>query len=1023
MKSMMRRTTLREIKGSFGRFFAILAIIALGVGFFSGLKITKQAMVTTVDAYLEELNFYDFHLLSTLGFEEEDVQSFAKESQVRTAVGSYSFDVLCSGIDENEVVLKAHSITEGVNGISLKAGRMPENPTECVVDAKLLGEEALGTVIQISQSNEEDTLEVFGKRKFTVVGLVDSSYYINFERGTTSLGNGKVDGFVYLQPEVFDCDYYTDVFIRFNQDYDIYSQEYADYIEEREEEWEEICEERVDIRYETILTDAEDALKEAREELAAKRKEGEEELAEAYDKLMDADNQITEGRTSINEAWGTLRSQEAELVEKESQLKTKEQELLAQESQLNAIFEQFSPEQQTMLQSMVQMMQQSDESQKLEMQQQWASVPEMQQMLQLVTAQIQLEEGKAAIADGRGQLENGKIQLSDARTELIAKEAELWEAEKEAAEGRQEYEDAKAEFDEKIAEAEAEINDAQREIEDIEEPDFYVLDRKTNIGYVCFENDSDIVDAVAKVFPIFFILVAALVCMTTMNRMVEEQRTQIGILKALGYRETAIMGKFMFYSGSAALLGCVIGYMVGTYVFPKVIWTAYNLMYLRLDLQYIFNWKLALIALLVSLFCSIGTTWFSCRYELGETAASLMRAKAPKAGKRVFLERLPFIWKRLKFLHKVSVRNIFRYKKRFFMMVIGISGCTALLLTGFGIKDSIAGFAEQQYDEIQVVDGTIGLTDAVNADLQTTLLKKLDEVAEEYTLVSETSWDLVVEGNVKSVNMVILEQPEEISAYMRFHTVEQEPLDYPGQGQAIINNAIADAYHISVGDEVVIRDETMQEMKVTISGIFENFVYNYIFISPETYQEQLGSVPEYKTVYVNYKETVDMHQAAADIMKLDNVSSTVINQDTRDRLTNMMSSLNYVVILIIICAAALAFIVLYNLTNINITERIREIATIKVLGFFRKETASYVFRENMVLTLIGAAAGLGLGVLLHRFVMNQIHVDMVFFDAYIRPISYLYSILLTLVFYFGVNQVMSVKLERINMAESLKSVD
>lgn len=1023
MKSMMRRTTIREIKGSFGRFCAILAIVALGVGFFTGLKITKQAMVATVDSYLKEMNFYDFRLISTLGFEEKDVQSFAAQEQVSAAAGSYTFDVLCSGIGENEMVLKTHSILEGVNGIRLTAGRMPERANECVVDAKLMGEEGLGTVLHLSPANEEDTLEVFREREFTVVGLANSSYYLNFERGTTSLGDGKVSGFMYLLPEAYDSDYYTEVFICFYQDYDIYSSEYTDYIEAKEQEWETICESRVALRYETILADARDALEEGREELETKRKEGEEELEEAYEELREAEQQLADGRRELDSAWERIRNTELELEERESQLADSRQELTKQEEALTAALEQLPPEQQAILQNMTSIMRQADAEQKLALQEQWAATPETGQMLQLVMAQIQLEEGKEQIATGDAQLEAARNQISDAKTELVRREGDIKTGERDLEDGWQEYQEGKREFDEKIADAESEVADAQKKIDDIEEPDFYVLDRNTNIGYVCFESDSDIVDAIAKVFPVFFFLVAALVCMTTMNRMVEEQRTQIGVLKALGYKESVIMSKYMFYSGSAALIGCVAGYAGGTYTFPKVIWTTYGMMYQKLELDYIFDWRLAAISLLVALLCSIGTTWFSCRYEMLETAADLMRPKAPRAGKRVLLERVPFIWKRLKFLHKVSVRNIFRYKKRFFMMVIGISGCTALLLTGFGLKDSIADFANQQYEEIQVADGTIGTKESMNREIRNSLTDELNQVAEEYAYVSETTWDLIFHDNVKSVNLVIPEQPEKMSSYMKFHTEEQEILDYPEPGQAVINNNLADVYQISVGDTIVVRDENMRELTVTVSGIFENHVYNYVFISPETYEEQLGEMPEYKSIYINFKEETDPHQASAELMKNDTVSTITIHRDTRERLTNMMSSLNYVVALVIVCAAALAFIVLYNLTNINITERIREIATIKVLGFFRKETASYIFRENRVLTTIGIGTGLFLGVMLHRFVMNQIQVDMVSFDVHIRVISYIYSIILTYVFYFGVNRVMSIKLERINMAESLKSVD
>lgn len=826
MKSMMRRTTFREIKNSFGRFMAIFAIIALGVGFFSGLKETKPFMVKTVSDFLQEMNFYDLHLLSTLGFTDEDVDTFAEEDQVRYAEGSYSFDILYDGLGENENVLKTMSVPEHVNNIQLVEGRLPEAEDECVVDNRLT-DIAVGDVITVTDTNSDDVMSQLNTKQFTVTGTVRSSYYINFERGTTTIGNGKISGFIYVLPEVFNCDYYTDVFVCFEEDYALYSDEYGDFIDEKKDAWDSICEERVTKRYQDLLM-----------------------------------------QTGLTE----------EMVK--------------------------------------------------------------------------------------------DVSLSDA-----------------------------------------------------EDVSYYILGRETNIGYACFESDSDIVDGIAKVFPLFFVLVAVLVCMTTMNRMVEEERTLIGMLKALGYSGHTIMAKYMIYSGTAAFTGCVVGYFGGCFAFPRVIWNAYHMMYVDLKLESIFDWKLALIVLAVAMLCSLGTTWVSCRHELAETAAGLMRPKAPKAGKRVLLERIPFIWKHLKFLHKVSARNIFRYKKRFFMMIIGISGCTALLLTGFGIDDSIAGFANQQYEEIQLSDGTINLTQAMDRSSQNSLVDKLAETAENYDFVSETSWDLVEKESIKSVNLVLFEEPEHVGTYIDFHDSKDASIAYPGRNEAVINNALADRYDIEVGDRITIRNSDMEVMQVTVSGIFQNHVYNYVYISPETYQEQMGEEPEYRSIYYNLKEGLDTHEAAAELMAENQVSAVTVNQDMRERISQMMKSLDYIVFVVILAAAALAFIVLYNLTNINITERIREIATVKVLGFFRKETSSYVFRENWVLTGLGIAVGLVLGIFLHRFVMDQIHVDMVSFDVYIAPLSYVYAILLTFVFNFVVNMVMSVRLERINMAESLKSVD
>lgn len=984
----MRRTTFREIRGSLGRYLAILTIIALGVGFFTGLKLTKPQMVATIDAFVQEKNFYDFRLLSTLGFVQEDVEALRSEADVRYAEGVYSYDALYSGIGESEVVLKTLSLPEQVNGINLVEGRMPENEKECVLDVKV-GNVQLGDTLVLTRTNEADTLDAFEQQSFTVVGMVQSSYYMNFERGTTSLGNGKVEGFVYLEPEAFTGDYYTDIFVRFQQEYEIYSDEYEDYIAEHKEAWEALAEERADIRYCSLKSEAQAELADAEAELNEQKAEGETKLQDAYDELADAQIQLADGRRQLDTAW-------VEYENKEQELTTNAQQLLEQKQAL--------------------------EGKQKELQQVILQLPEGQK--QLAEQQLQeLENGLTALDAAEKFVEEGRSQLAEARSALVQKELELKDAQAELDTGVAEYEEKKAEFDTEIADAERKLQDAQEEIDAIKEPSVYVLDRKTNIGYACFESDSEIVNAVAKVFPVFFILVAALVCMTTMNRMVEEQRTQIGTLKALGYSERTIMKKFMVYSGSAALLGCLIGYGVGTVVFPKVIWNAYGMMYLSLPLKYVFSWKFLLISLAASVICSIGTTWLTCRHALQESAAELMRPKAPRAGKRVFMERIPFIWNRLKFLHKVSIRNVLRYKKRFFMMIIGISGCTALVLTGFGIKDSIADFAQLQYEEIQILDGTVELKEAADKSDMEPVEKALTQCAEAYSYVSESSWELICADEVKAVNLVMPEVSEEFGNYMNLHTRRQEPLAYPQAGEALINTGLAERYQLQVGDEIKLQNDDMEIITVRIAGIFENYVYNYVLISADTYERQLGETPKYKTIYVNFKENTDIHEAAAGLMKADEVAAVQLNQDTRERITTMMSSLNYVVIMVILCAAGLAFIVLYNLTNINITERVREIATVKVLGFFRRETESYVFRENMILTAIGSLVGLGLGVLLHAFVMEQIKVDMVSFSTIIKPISYLYSVALTFVFYFLVNRVMAVKLEQIHMAESLKTVE
>lgn len=892
MKSIMKKTTLREIRQSLGRYLAIFAIVAMGVGFFAGLKITRQVMITSANAYLEEKQLYDFRLLSTLGFEDEDVQTLSSKEDVRFVEGAVAADILYFNQQGNEDVIKAHSLLQNINGLEVVAGRLPQQATECVVDANLYDKSALGTKIVLSENNVEEDLDYFAYREYTIVGIAQSSAYIQFERGTTALGNGQVSGFMYLLPQGFCAEFYTEIYVKFNQDYPIYSKDYNDYIDDKEPLWKDYCKAQGERRYQAIVADAEAELANAKQTLA---------------------------------------------------------------------------------------------------------------------------EEKAG----------AKQTLADAKKELTDAEAELADAHAELADGWAKYNDSYAEFEEKIAEAEQEIADAEADIANIEKPETYVLNRDANIGYACFQNDSSIVEGLANVFPVFFFLVAALVCMTTMNRMVEEQRTQIGVLKALGYGEAAIMRKYLFYSGSAALAGCIAGYFLGIHLFPFVIWTAYGMMYQMGSIVYIFDGGTALLCLACALLCSMGTTWISCRHELKEVAADLMRPKAPRAGKRVFLEWLPFIWKRLKFLHKVSVRNIVRYKRRFFMMVIGISGCTALLVTGFGIRDSVVDIADQQFQEIQTYQFGItlknGIKDANDPSL-TEFTEILDTYGGSFLPVLETTMDLQTPENLKSIHLIIVENPAQIGEYIDLHTPDKTAISYPKAGEAVICEKLAKRYRIQIGDTIHLFEENGKEVQAVVSGICENYIYNYIYLNAETYQTACGAFL-YKNVYANITKDADIHAVGAAIMKANNITAVSINADMLVRFSSMMSSMNYIVFVVIACAAALAFIVLYNLNNINITERIREIATIKVLGFYRNETAAYVFRENTALTAIGCAVGLLLGKLLHIYVMHKVDIDLMSFDVHVKAVSYLLSILLTFAFTWIVNRIMTGKLENINMAESLKSVD
>lgn len=1086
----MKKTAFREIKDTFGRFMAILAIIALGVGFFTGVRNTTPAMVNMMDQFFDENQFYDYRLVSTLGWDKESVTEFSKQPDVRYAEGSITLDAIYSSPQKSadEFILKTHMLPKNINGLLIKEGTLPSAPNECAMENDKGFD--IGDKIRVHGSNDKDTLDILGETEYTVTALVESSYYINMERGTSSIGNGSVLGFIYLPEAAFNSDCYTEVFIRFDHDMLIYSDEYNDFIEEKNDSWEKIAQNIADLRYDEVVAEAETKLADGKAELEKSRADGQaelddaaKELADAEKKLNDAETELKNAKKELDDSEKGLKSAKKEidngkkelekakitlsdtgnkLDESEKQLEDGEAQLADGQAQLDNAWSEYN--------SGVSEYEANKDAFYIQYGDALSMIDylpaDQQEMLrqglsELETAKSQLDSANSeldyqqAVLDGnrkeleagRNEFEAGKAQYDQGLADYEKSKADLEKGEKEYKdgvkkleqgrkkyddgledyekgladynEGLAEYEDGVTEFNDKIAGAEAEIADAEEEIADIKNPEIYLLDRNTNIGYSLFESDSEIVEQVAKVFPIFFILVAALVCMTTMSRMVEEQRTQIGMLKALGYSEAAIMGKFMFYSGFAAIIGCIAGFTIGTYLFPSIIWVTYQLMYFQLDIPYFFDPKLCVMAAAASLICSIGTTWISCRVELAETAACLMRPKSPKAGKRVFLEYITFIWNRMKFLHKVSARNIFRYKGRFFMMIIGIGGCMALLLTGFGLKDSIAGFADVQFDEIQTADA------AVTFDTEKTdkIRLLLDEKADESIMYRRSSWDLLYGNKVKSIYLNAVEDFDGIAPFMVFRDLNGKPLDYPAVSEALISHSISERYDVNVGDEITLRDADMRELHLKVSGIFENHVYNTIYISKETYETQLNEKIELNNAYINLPDNADHGELTAELSAKNGVISVELFEKTKTRLAEMMSSLDYIVLLIIICAAALAFIVIYNLTNINITERTREIATIKVLGFFRRETSAYVLRENIVLTAMGILTGIALGIPLHRFVISQITVDLVDFNTVIFPMSYVYSIIFTFIFNLIVNLFMEIKLERINMAESLKSVD
>lgn len=651
---------------------------------------------------------------------------------------------------------------------------------------------------------------------------------------------------------------------------------------------------------------------------------------------------------------------------------------------------------------------------------------------------IELENNKAMtdsqFAAAAAQLEVGQVELENARKELDSKKKEmedgkaaLAEAQEELDKGWEEYESGKVEAEteladakEQLKEAKAELEEARQTIDEMEEPEVYALTRNTNAGYLALDNNSNIVHGIAKVFPAFFLLVAALVCITTMTRMVEEERTQIGTLKALGYSNWAIMNKYLFYSGSAAVVGCGLGVIAGSVFFPWILWNAYGIIFnITPGIEIVFDWGLNLGITAAYTAVSSLVTWYCCRRTLREVPAELIRPKAPASGKKIFLEYLPF-WNKIGFLNKVMLRNVFRYRQRFLMMLVGIGGCTALLLTGFGIRDSVGEIVNIQFEEVTLYDMEVYFSEGQTEEEQQSFREEIGLDAESIGFFYQTSVEL--EYNDQARDVYLMTSGDDIQDFVDFHR-DGEPLNMPGTGEAFLTTGAAEMLGIQLGDTVTVRTSDLQSLTLKVTGIFENHVNNYLVVTPETLSEQWGEAPAYQMAFVNVRDGKDIHSVGAQISAMEDVVNLMICEDQAEMVNSMMDALILVVITVIVCAGMLGAIVLYNLTNINITERIREIATIKVLGFNAKETSAYVFKENILLSVMGAGVGLVGGKFLLDFVMSQIKIDMVWFDTRLTVPSYIYAVLLTIVTALIVDFIFHFRLEKINMAEALKSVE
>lgn len=1079
MPATYLKDIFREIKISLGRFLSILCIVAIGVAFFAGIKASAPDMKNSADTYFDKYNVQDIQVYSTIGLTKKDVAAIKKIKGVKSVQPSFSMDTL-SQIDSTQMVIKviSYGIDQKMNKIRVVEGRMPEKENECLVEAssatnKLYGTFHIGDTIKLQSGTDEALSKSLKHTKYKIVGTCYNPNYLSYEKGSSNIGSGTVNSFIYIQNTNVLKDYYTevDVCVKGAKDLDCYSDEYFDVVDPVLKKIKKISNKQIDARIQSYQS-----------ELDEKKQEATDKFKDAENQFNDAQNKIDSGlseiqsnelklqnsKDQINQGWNeyyanlqlldnipTLQNAIAQIEESEKKLP----ELLSQKEQVENGLQQINAEgdlntKRTLIQNAIDFIDialkklenypDSSDAETIRIKlnekkellqgqlslidQAIAKKAELEAILPQIQSGIeQIQAGvakKAELQSQLNQLLNAKNELNNAYISLINGQAQyedgvskIEDAKNELNKSIEQLTLSKAEFNIQKHDALRELSDAQLEIDKMEGK-WIVLDRNSHYSYRDYGACADRMDGIAKVFPVFFFLVAALVCMTTMTRMVDEQRNEMGTLKALGYSKLQIASKYIIYALIASILGSILGCSLGMYLFPTVIFNAWNTLYNIDQIKFLFQPGLILLASGSVTGITLLATLYSIYSELIEMPSQLMRPKAAKAGKKILLERITFIWKRLSFLQKVTARNIFRYKKRFFMTIIGIAGCSALLVAGFGINDSISDIVNQQYNVIYHYDATVSAkTSEITSQIKS--LKGVKDVYEEDHLAVTTK----IENKDISTTVHIISNDKKFKDFCTLFNGNNEfDLD---DSSVLISQKMATKLNKKAGDTIKIKDANNKVIKAKIKGVFTNYVGHHIYASESLYKSWNTNAKTTHIYLIKSKKTTKKFERnlGNKIMNIDGVQSVTFYSSLQKNFKDMIKSISYIVVVLVISAACLAFVVLYNLSNVNISERKREIATIKVLGFTRKEVDAYINRETILLTILGSLIGLGIGIGLHHLIMNLAEMDDIMFGRTINSISYVISFVMTIGFNAIINLCMHKKLNNIQMVESLKAVE
>ena len=1087
MQKSYRKNIRRDFRSNLNRFLSLFGIVALGVMMLTGLVSFAPSMRTAGQKYYVQQNVFDLRVLSTLGLSESDLSAIAATEGVSAVMpvkyldteGRWSSSTDGAVLRVQQLPADPTADTEAnMNRLTLLEGRMPETANECVV--QVLGHAdpvPLGTVVTLPEDTED-----IRRTEYTVVGQVQDPQYFSATQETSTVGDGILDALVFVQDGELTADYYTVCYLKVADaaQYDNYSDEYQTAVDTVADRLDAISKEHCVARRAQLIEDATTQLDDAKQTYSEQKAEAERQFAQAEQKLTDAQRELDAAKAQLDAGEAELAAQKAALPDTmqsgAATLVSSEEQVLEFEDQLQQIqllvnlkqvadpllgyaetalnnaqkaLDEAEPEDEeyTELRDALAKAQAAYDNIKGQLdgyqaqldagkQQMYAkgliSSPNLSNTDLVTEAKAALRKMKVQLLQGQLQLSTGTAtaytQFEAARAQLDEGWAQYQSGQEQLDASRTEYETQKADAEQKLAEGQQQINDAEEKIADIQNGEWYVLDRGSTLSLVTLEQYADRMAAIARVFPVFFFLVAALVASTTMTRMVDENRLQMGTLKALGYSNASIAGKYLLYGIAASVLGSIVGIAVGFVVFPTIFWYAYRTMMFSLPTFTLhFYPGLALGSMALSAAVIGLATLQACRASLKEKSAALLLPRAPAAGKRILLEYLTPLWKRMSFSQKTTARNLFRYKKRFFMTVLGVAGCTALLLIGFGIQDSLLPMLTKQTTELTHADLTISLSDEKALTMENGLADLLDSSSGitswgRYYTKSVTLYNAA--GEKETVSLVAAADESQMTEYFTFRTRQGHKAIAFDDSSVILTEKTAEKLGLSVGDSFEVETTDGGRRSLTLTGITENYVFTRLYLS----QAQLktlngGALPAWNAVYGQTDCPTDAARASlsSSILACNYVSSVSFIEDTTQMFDGLIGCLNYVVMLVIVCAAALAAVVLYNLISVNLGERKKELATIKVLGFYDKEVYRYIFREIDLLSLIGSLVGLVVGIPLHQFIIRTVEMDQMMFIRSIAPRSFVFSVALTMLFNFAVCLLMRRHVRQISMVESMKA--